>query len=311
MKVPNPFPYSDSNKRYYTYDYYLRQTFGEKVARVTLDALFTCPNRDGTKGVGGCAFCSGRGSGDFCGCGNLREQFDAGVGMMSKKWGETPIIAYFQAFSGTYAPTERLRALYEEALSFPRVVGLSIATRADCINPENAALLLELSEKTHLTVELGLQSISDETAKKMNVCRSFDEFLRGYELLSGVRRGIHIINGLPGENDDDMMATARAVAALHPDFLKIHLLHVIRGTALADMYERGEFETLEKAHYCSLVASQLEIIPQDVVIGRVTGDGAPDDLIAPEWSKKKLTVINDIDKEFVRRGTYQGIYAGK
>lgn len=310
MKEKNPFEFSNSNKRYYTYDYFLKERFGEKCFKVPLDGGFTCPNRDGTKGRGGCTYCSARGSGDFA-CTpdmSIEKQFEKCREALLTKWQSEKYIAYFQAFTNTYAPTEKLRALFEEALRQKGVVGLSVSTRADCITEETAAYLAELSKRTFLTVELGLQSIHDETAKRINRCHGYADFIKGYEMLSGVNRCIHIINGLPGESYDMMMETAREVARLRPQFLKIHLLHVLRGTALADEYMRGGFEVMTREGYVKTVCDQLEIMPPDTVIGRVTGDGARDALIAPEWSLKKFVVMNEIDKEFVSRGTYQGIY---
>lgn len=310
MKTKNPFENSDTNKRYYTYDCYLKRRFGGKCFKVPLDGGFTCPNRDGSKGTGGCTYCSERGSGDFA-CKpevSITKQFEICREGLLKKWQSDKYIAYFQAFTGTYAPTERLKELFEEAISQKGVVGLSVATRGDCITPETAQYLKELSKRTFLTVELGLQSVHDVTAERINRCHTYAEFLEGYNMLGGINRCIHIIDGLPGEDREMMMQTAEKAAALHPEFLKIHLLHVLRGTALAKQYENGEFEVMTREEYTNLVCDQLQIMPPDTVIGRVTGDGAKDALIAPLWSLKKFVVMNEIDKEFVRRGTYQGIY---
>ncbi|MBE6637904.1 MAG: TIGR01212 family radical SAM protein [Ruminococcaceae bacterium] len=306
----NPFPFSDSNKRYYTFDYYLRRTFGGKCAKITLDGGFTCPNRDGTRGIGGCTFCSGRGSGDFCEKASvpIADQFAVQKEMMRKKWDNARFLAYFQAYTNTYASLPQLKELYEEALRQPDVVGLNIATRADCLTPEIVAYLRELSERTALTIELGLQTIHDQTAKRVNRGHSWQEFLDGYEMLSGLDVCVHIINGLPGESAEMMLDTAKAVAGLHPKFLKIHLLHVLEGTVLASQYLKGEFSELSLADYVRIVCDQLEILPPETVLGRVTGDGPADSLIAPLWSKKKLVVMNEIDKELVRRGSYQGIW---
>ena len=308
----NPFKNSDTNKRYYTYDYYLKRKYGMKIFKAPIDAGFTCPNIDGKCGYGGCTYCSGRGSGDFAPPSYLsvREQYEKSAEMMRKKWPQSRGIVYFQAHTNTYAPIERLRALYEEALSIRDAVGVSIATRADCLEDETVALLKELSERTDLTVELGLQTVWDKTAERINRGHDYKTFLEGYEKLrsNGIDVCIHIINGLPGEDFDMMMDTARAVASLRPTAVKIHLLHVIKGTVLAEEYKRGELSPLTREAYVKTVVSQLEIMPADTVIGRVTGDGAPDTLLAPEWSKKKLTVMNEIDKEFVKRGTYQGIF---
>lgn len=310
----NPFPNSDSNKRYYTYDHYLKKTFGSKVAKITLDAGFTCPNIDGKCSIGGCIYCSGRGSGDFAGnpLDSVTRQLDEGVSKMSSKWSTDKIIPYFQAHTNTYAPAEVLRPLFYEALAYKGTVGINIATRADCLEDDVVALLSELSEKTVLTVELGLQSASDNTAALINRGHDFATFIDGYRRLRKaaphVSICIHIIHGLPGETREDMLETVKRVSELHPDQVKIHLLHVISGTVLCDMYERGEYATMLREEYISCVCDSLELLPPDTVIARLTGDGAPDSLVAPEWSRKKVTVINDIDKELFRRDSYQGKY---
>lgn len=307
-KGNNPFPYSDSNKRYHTYDYFLRNKFGKKVFKVTLDCGFTCPNIDGTKGVGGCTYCSSRGSGDFAPSASLgiREQYELARRNMEKKWKDGLCIPYFQAHTNTYAPTDVLRKKYYEALALPDAVGMSVATRADCLSDGVVELLREISEKTFLTVELGLQSVHDTTAERINRCHSYAEFLEGYEKLRGLNTCIHIINGLPGEDRDMMISTAKSIAELRPHAVKIHLLHVIEGTVMAEQYRRGEFETLTLEQYVETVCDQLELLPPETVIGRITGDGAESTLIAPLWSKKKLVVINEIDKELARRGSMQG-----
>lgn len=302
----NPFQYSDSNRRFYTYDYYLRSRFGCKCFKVPLDAGFTCPNIDGTKGFGGCTYCSLRLHERQTA--SLDGQFAEGVRKLSEKWQNAKHIAYFQDFSNTYGDIERLRRLYYEALALPDVVGLSIATRADCIDEEIASLLKEIAAKTYLTVELGLQSSSDATASRINRCHSWADFIYAVKLLEGLNICVHIIDGLPGEEESDMLKTARDVASLHPHEVKIHLLHVLRGTVMSKQYERGEFETLSLDRYTDIVIHQLELLPPDTVIGRVTGDGMADELIAPLWSKKKFVVMNEIDKKMAARGTWQGKY---
>ncbi len=308
----NPYPNSDTNKRYYTYDYYLRSTFGAKCAKLPIDAGFSCPNIDGRCATGGCIYCSDRGSGDFApeSVLSIPEQIARQKEIYARKWDTSHCIAYFQAHTNTYAPVERLRELYEAALSEEGIVGLNIATRADCLPDDVVEYLAELSRRTTLTVELGLQSSSDATAKRINRGHTYAQFLEGYEKLrhASKRIGIcvHIIFGLPGESDADMMQTVRDVAALRPDQVKIHLLHVLRGTPLAAMYEKGLYEPLERERYIRLVADALELLPSDTVIGRLTGDGKADDLLAPLWSVKKTTVINDIDKLLYARDAWQG-----
>lgn len=308
----NPYKYTDTNKRYYTYDYYLRRTFGGKCAKIPLDGGFTCPNIDGRCSVGGCIYCSGRGSGDFAELPSfsVREQYNRVREKLSSKWSVERCIPYFQAHSNTYGDVDLLRKLYYEALSLDGVVGLNIATRADCLGEGIPELLAEIAERTELTVELGLQSSDDATAAFINRGHTFEDFCRGFERLRGTSKKInvcvHIIFGLPNETDEQMMRTVRDVAALHPEQVKIHLLHVIRGTKMAEIYERGEYEPLTKEKYVSLVADAIELLPEDIVIARLTGDGMASDLLAPEWSRKKVSVINDIDKLLYERGSWQG-----
>lgn len=309
----NPFPYSDSNKRYYTYDYYLRQTYGGKCAKITLDAGFTCPNIDGRCGRGGCIYCSDRGSGDFAkeAALSVAEQIEQQKISFSKKWDVSRCIAYFQAHTNTYAPVDVLRTAYEAALAQEGIVGINIATRADCLPSDVVEYLAELAERTTLTVELGLQSSNDDTARRINRGHDFACFLDGVARLRAaspkIGIGVHVIFGLPGEGDGEMMQTVRDVAAMEPDMVKIHLLHVLRNTVLAKQYERGEYVPLEREHYIRLVADALELLPPDTVIGRLTGDGKAEDLLAPLWSRRKTTVINDIDKLLYARNSYQGI----
>lgn len=307
----NPYPYSDTNKRYYSYDYYLKQTFGKKCAKIPLDIGLTCPNIDGRCGWGGCIYCSARGSGDFAEDASLSvsEQFRREKEKLSGKWNTDAYIMYFQAHTNTYAPVAFLREKFEEALLLPGVVGINVATRADCLPEEVVDYLGELAKRTCLTVELGLQSSCDETAARINRGHDFAAFCCGYEALSRykeIHTGVHIIFGLPGETEEDMMRTVRDVAALHPSQVKIHLLHVLRSSRLGKMYLRGEYTPLERQTYISLVVKALELLPPDVVIARLTGDGMGTDLLAPEWSRRKTTVINDIDKLLFSENSWQG-----
>lgn len=309
----NPYKNTDSNKRYYTYDYYLRRTFGTKVAKIPLDIGLSCPNIDGRCGIGGCIYCSGRGSGDFAESSALSvtEQYEITRAKLSSKWSTARCIAYFQAHTNTYAPVEYLRRCFEEALGLDGTVGVNIATRADCLPTDVCRLLAELAERTTLTVELGLQSSSDKTAEIINRGHTFEDFKDGYIRLRNssekINICVHIILGLPGESREDMMRTVRDVAALEPHQVKIHLLHILKNTAMADMYERGEYTPLTKEEYVELVADALELLPPDTVVARVTGDGMGEELIAPDWSRKKVSVINDIDKVMYERNSYQGI----
>ena len=308
----HPFPFTDGSKRYHTYDHWLKSTFGGKCAKIPLDAGFSCPNLDGTCGYGGCIYCSGRGSGDFAEESSvpLREQYDRQRAFLAKKWPTDMCIPYFQARTNTYAPADVLRPIFEEALSYPGVVGMNIATRADCLPDETVALLAELSEKTVLTVELGLQTARDETAALINRGHTYADFLAGYNRLrDGAPNAlicVHLILGLPGEDEAAMLETVRRVAELRPDQVKLHLLHVLRGTVLADLYEAGKYTPLEKDEYVSAVVKALELLPPETVIARVTGDGAAEDLLAPSWSRRKREVLNAIDMALSRGDTYQG-----
>lgn len=312
QRMQNPYKNTDSNKRYYTYDYYLRRTFGGKCAKIPLDAGFTCPNIDGKCGEGGCIYCSGRGSGDFAQLPTmpLKEQYELTRKSLSSKWSTDRCIAYFQAHTNTYAPIEVLKKKFDEALSFDGVVGLNIATRADCIDRDIAEYLGELAERTVLTVELGLQTVHDEVARFINRGHSFEDFIKGYEMLrrasDKINVCVHLIFGLPGEDREMMLDSVKEVARLMPDQVKIHLLHVLKNTVLAEIYNRGAYTPLNKENYAEIVASALELLPPDTVIGRLTGDGMSSELIAPEWSRKKVSVINDIDKLLFERNTYQG-----
>lgn len=302
----NPFPFSDDNKRYHTLSYHNRHTYGKRIFKAVIDAGFTCPNIDGTRGLGGCIFCDG-GSGYFTASDRLsvREQYLLEEKRIREKYPTAGIIAYFQAHSNTYCTPGRLNAVLSEAVSCG-TEGISIATRADCIDEEKADIIASLP--VPVTVELGLQTVFDETAARINRCHSFAEFLEGYRLLKNkkIRVCVHIIDGLPGENRENMLETARVLGRLRPDGVKIHLLHVIKGTRLCEMYESGEYTPLEKAEYIDTVIGQLELLPPETVIERITGDGDKKKLAAPLWSADKISVLGGIDKRMAELGTYQG-----
>lgn len=310
----NPYKYSDTNKRYYTYDYYLKQTFGGKCMKIPIDAGFTCPNIDGKCGVGGCIYCSPRGSGDFAASALIPtdEQFEIIKAQLSSKWKTDKYIPYLQAHTNTYAPTEVIREKVEPLLKKQGVVGLNIATRADCLEDSTVEYLCEIAERTTLTVELGLQTSNDETAALINRGHTFEEFVNGYKKLKSASEKInicvHIIFGLPGEDREMMLGTVKDVAALYPEQVKIHLLHIIRGTHMAQIYENGEYTPMTMDDYVDTVAEALTLLPEDTVIGRLTGDGMRDELLAPDWSRKKTIVINNIDKVMFSKGIYQGVH---
>lgn len=311
----NDFIYSDDNKRYHTWNYHLRHKFGCKVMKIALNAGFTCPNIDGKKGYGGCIYCSESGSGDFAGnpADSIMQQFEDVRLRMHKKWQDGKYMPYFQAHTNTYAPASVLRERFEGVLRQPNVVGISIATRADCLDEDVVEYLCELKERTYLVVELGLQSVFDETGVKINRCHTYSEFLEGYNKLKahGINICIHLIDGLPGETADMMIESARRVGELKPHCVKLHLLHILKGTVLAKQYEAGDITPLTKDEYVDIIVRQLEVIPQEIVIQRLTGDGARDALLAPMWSLKKFEVLNAIDKLMAERDTYQGIKADR
>lgn len=311
--MENIFEFSLDNKRYHTWNYHLNKKFGQKVFKVSLNAGFTCPNIDGTKGVGGCIYCSSSGSGDFAGNPNcdIVSQFNEVKEKMHKKWPDAKYIPYFQAHTNTYASVEVLKEKFEPVLKLDGVVGLSIATRADALSDAVVDYLEELSKRTYLIVELGLQSVFDKTGELINRCHTYDEFLKGYEKLQsrGINICVHLIIGLPGETHEMMLESVKKTAQLKPHAIKLHLLHILKGTKIADMYERGEVKTLTRDEYVDIIVDALELIPKDIIIQRLTGDGGKDDLIAPLWSLKKFCVLNEIDKEMVRRNCYQGCRA--
>lgn len=298
------------DKRYHTWSYHLKEMFGEKVFKVMLDAGFTCPNRDGLITTGGCTFCSTRGSGDFAGKrrDDLITQFHEVKERQHKKWPNAKYIGYFQAYSNTYAPVEVLREYYETILEQEGVVGLSIATRPDCLPDDVVELLAELNEKTYLWVELGLQTIHEETAKRINRGHNTACYIEGVAKLrkNNIRTCSHIIFGLPGETEEMMLETVDAVAHMGVQGIKIHLLHLLKKTQLVKEYEEGLFQLMEKDDYIRLVADALEILPPEMIIHRLTGDGPPDLLIGPMWSRKKWEVLNAIDWELQRRDSWQG-----
>lgn len=302
------FPYSDDNKRYHTLAYHNKHTYGCKVFKASVDAGFTCPNIDGTRGRGGCIFCDG-GSGYFTAEStvSVSEQIRRERERILAKTPDAKIIAYFQAHSNTYADLNRLERVYREAVSCG-VSGLAIATRADCIDEQIAELLARLNGELPVTVELGLQSVHDSTAEKINRGHTFEEFKRGYSLLkqAGIRVCVHIINGLPDETPEMMLETARELGRLNPDGVKLHLLHVIRGTRLCEMYERGLYTPLEKEEYIDITIKQLELLPMQTVIERITGDGNKSKLVAPLWSADKISVLGGIDKRMAQLDTWQG-----
>ena len=301
-----------NNKRYNTLDGYFKTRFGCKVAKISLNAGFSCPNRDGTKSFGGCIYCSPTGSGDFAGDPkkSIREQFEQQTALMRKKWHDAKFLPYFQAGTNTYAPLCRLREVYEQALALPDCVGMSIATRPDCISDETLSYLAEISARTYLTVELGLQTVFDDTGERINRRTTYAEFLDCYARLceKNIPVCVHLINGLPGEDRERMLESVRRVSALRPHSVKLHMLHILKDTPCAEMYARGEIKVFEKEEYIELVCDELELLHPDIIVQRITGDGSRDTLIAPLWSIKKFDVLNGVDRLLSLRNTHQGTY---
>jgi radical SAM protein (TIGR01212 family) len=296
-------PYLDLNT-------YLRRRFGERVQKITLDAGLTCPNRDGRVGVGGCLYCNARGSGTGAWARglSLTAQLQEGAARLGKRYGASKFIAYFQSFTNTFAPVERLRALYEEALVFPGVVGLSIGTRPDCLDDEVLDLLAGYAREHLVWLELGLQSAHDETLRLINRGHDVACFTRGVERAAsrGLEVVAHVIFGLPEEGPAEMAATAGYVAGLPLQGVKIHLLYVIRGSGLERLFASGAYFPLSEAAYVQAVVDFLELLPAEMVIHRVTGDPHPDELAAPAWCRDKARVLKLIGEEFARRGSRQG-----
>jgi len=306
----NQFKYSNTNKRYHTLDYYYKQKFNSKVFKVSLNAGFSCPNIDGTVGYGGCIYCSKSGSGEFAGNkeDSLRKQFIEIKNMMLKKWPNAKYIGYFQARTNTYASVKTLKKLYETVLSFDNVIGLNIATRPDAISEECLNYLSELNKKTYLTIELGLQTTNESTSKLINRCHSLNCFENMVKKLrdNNIDVVVHIINGLPYETKEDMLNTIKYLNSLDIQGIKIHMLSILKDTPLEKLYQSKQFPILTKEEYINIVVSQLELLRPEIVIHRITGDPKLDDLVEPSWLTKKFCVLNDIDKEMVKRNTYQG-----
>ena len=306
------FPFPSDGKRYYTWNRHLRDEFGMKIFKVALDAGFDCPNRDGTVAFGGCTFCSAAGSGDFAGdrVDSIEDQFEERKNKMHRKWKDAKYMAYFQAYTNTHAPLPVLKEKFEAALAVDGVMGLSIATRPDCLPDDVVEYLAELNQRTYLWVELGLQTVHERTANLINRAHDFSCYLEGVQKLRnhGIRVCTHIINGLPLEDSKMMLETVREVAKLDVQGIKIHLLHLLKGTPMIKQYEKGLVEFMDKDDYIQLVVDQLELLPPEMVIHRITGDGPIDLMIGPMWSVNKWDVLNGIDAELERRGTWQGKY---
>ena len=297
------------DKSFYSLDYFFKNKFDQKIIKISIDAGFTCPNRDGTLSDKGCIFCSDKGASEFAFSNfSITEQFNMYKEFVSKKWKNAKYMPYFQAYTNTYDTIENLRAKYYKALSFSDVVGLSIATRPDCLNDDVLELLSEISKKTFLMVELGFQTSNEKSIKFINRCYKNEVYLKAVKQLKNIGANVvtHIILGLPFETKDNMQNTLNYVLDAGTNGIKFHLLYILKNTPLGHMYENGQITTLNFDEYITLVVDLIEKTPQDVVIHRLTGDAPRDDLLAPLYSIKKFHILNAIDKEFIKRNTFQG-----
>lgn len=310
MTNKNEFPYSNDNKRYHTMSYAMHNRYQSKVFKVSLDAGFSCPNRDGTCGYGGCTFCSSLGSGEFVQSaeGTLFKQFQDGCELMRKKWPHAKPIAYFQSFSNTHGSLHQIRECLNPFILREDVIAISIATRADCLEDEKIAYLDSLCDKKDIWIELGLQSVNDETALRINRGHNYDCFKNCIDRLSKTRIKVcvHLMNSLPNETYDMMLHTAKVVGSLKIHAVKIHMLHLMKNTILGNEYLSKPFPLLTLDEYVKIIVDQLEVMDEHIIIERLTGDGAKDEVIAPLWTLNKIVVLNEIDKEMLRRDTWQG-----
>ncbi|MDI6775628.1 MAG: TIGR01212 family radical SAM protein [Syntrophales bacterium] len=302
----------NNTKRYYDLKSFWRNQFGCSVYKLQIDAGFTCPNRDGTISTGGCIYCDGRGSrlrqaGPLP---SISEQIRRGKAYYRKHKNAGKFIAYFQTFTNTYGTYQKLKTLYDEALSEEDIIGISVGTRPDCVPDDIIGLFKAYAKQYHTWLELGLQSIHDKTLRLLNRGHSAKTFLDAVFRASGgdIHICTHIIVGLPGETREDILETAKVISTLPIHGIKIHLLLALRGTALGDLYERDRIRMMEKEEYVHTVCDILEILPPEMVIQRLTADGYQDIFLAPTWAINKMDVLNAIDRELERRNTYQGIY---
>ena len=300
--------FNNTDKRYNQFSAYLKNKFGAKVYKITIDAGFSCPNRDGTISTGGCIFCDDGGSFSQAHSNKLsvEEQVIIGAKTLHDRFKAQKFMSYFQAYSNTYKPVDELEKIYKSALNHPDVVGLSVGTRPDCVDEDKLNLLADIGKDYYTWIEYGLQSIHDKTLKKINRGHDFDCFLRAYEMSKekGLNVCVHVIFGL-WETRDEILQTAQKLAQLHVDGVKIHMLCALENTKLATLYQNGEIDFMSEDEYVSLVTDFLEILPANTTIHRLAGNGLKENLIAPRWLGAKLDCLNKIDREFIRRNTYQ------
>lgn len=303
-------PAPQNGKKYNQYSNYLKEKFGAKVYKITLDAGFSCPNRDGTISNCGCIFCDDGGSFSQAHSNKLsiEEQVKIGAETLKKRFKAEKFMSYFQAFSNTYKPVDELEKIYNAALTHPDIVGLSIGTRPDCIDENKLKLISTYTSDYYTWLEYGLQSVHNKTLLKINRGHDYKCFLDAYEKTkkAGINVCLHVILNL-FETYDEMMETAKTIAKLEPDGVKIHMLCALGGTKLAEMYQNGEIDFMTENEYVNTVCDFLEYLPQKTTIHRLAGNGLRTELIAPRWISKKLDTLNRIDREFERRNSWQGI----
>jgi len=309
QKTPLIFDTSDGQQlRINTINTYLKNTFGGKVVKLSLDGGFTCPNRDGSKGTGGCLFCSASGSGDMAaGTGNITADLNSQIALLSDKWPDAKYIAYFQSHTNTYAPVNELREKFYAALEHPDVIGIAIATRPDCVPDDVIELLAELNERTFMWVELGLQTIHESTGAAMNLCYKTSDYDDAVTRLlqKNIRVVTHLILGLPGETHEMMLDSVKHVCKEHIFGMKLHMFNLVKGSQMEKLYpEYISFNSIEE--YIDLVISAIELIPPEITLHRISGDAPRSTLIYPEWSYRKRTILNGIHKTLRERNTWQG-----
>ena len=305
--------FNNTDKRYNQYSAYLKNKFGAKVYKITIDAGFSCPNRDGTISSGGCIFCDDGGSFSQAHSNLLpvEEQVKIGAKTLHDRFKAEKFMSYFQAYSNTYKPVNELEKIYKASLNHPDVVGISVGTRPDCVDNDKLNLLADISKDYYTWIEYGLQSIHDKTLKKINRGHDFDCFLKAYEMSKekGLNVCVHVIFGL-WETHEEILQTAQKLAELKIDGVKIHLLCALKDTRLANLYQIGKIDFMSEDEYVNLVCDFLEILPKETTIHRLAGNGLKKNLIAPRWLGAKLDCLNKIDREFIKRDTYQGYKLG-
>lgn len=301
--------FNNTDKRYNQYSAHLKNKFGVKVYKITIDAGFSCPNRDGTISKGGCIFCDEGGSFSQAHSNllSVQEQVEEGIKTLSKRFKAEKFMSYFQAFSNTYKPVSELEKIYNNSLNHPDIVGLSIGTRPDCIDNDKIKLISSYKDDYYTWIEYGLQSVHDKTLKKINRGHDFDCFLKAYEKTkeAGMNVCVHVIFGL-WETHDEIMQTAQKLAQLNVDGVKIHMLCALENTKLAQIYKDGGIDFMSEDEYVQTVCDFLEYLPQTTTIHRLAGNGMSSELIAPKWLRKKFDCLNKIDREFIKRNSYQG-----